>query len=148
MSDEARVELMEVEAPPEMSSKDRDLELEGLIQPVGENICFLRITKDDEMSEGGIIIPEQAREKSQEHEVVAVGTGTIDQNGNMIPISLRVGQRVILPRYCGTEIEIGKVAYQFAKEKDVLTIVHGKKALTVCAECSRAYVKKETVDNG
>ena len=71
------------------------------IKPLGERVLLKRI-EEDEQIRGGIIIPDSAKEKSQEAEVVALGTGKKDDNGKAVPFNVKKGDKVLLPQYGGT----------------------------------------------
>ena len=75
------------------------------IKPLGERVLLKRV-EEDEQIRGGIIIPDSAKEKSQEAEVVALGTGKKDDNGKTIPFNVKKGDKVLLPQYGGTTVKL------------------------------------------
>jgi chaperonin GroES len=79
--------------------------------------------KDGELKKGGIIIPDSAKEKPQEGKVIAVGKGKFDQNGKLIPMDVKVGDTVLMPKYGGTEVKIDDKEYQIMREEDILAII-------------------------
>lgn len=79
--------------------------------------------KDGELKKGGIIIPDSAKEKPQEGKVIAVGKGKFDQNGKLIPMDVKVGDTVLMPKYGGTEVKMGGVTYQIIREDDILAVI-------------------------
>ena len=79
--------------------------------------------EDKEISKGGIIIPDTAKEKPQEGKVVAVGTGKLDDDGKLIPFNVKKGDRVLMPKYGGTEVKIDEKEYQIVKEEDILAVI-------------------------
>jgi chaperonin GroES len=79
--------------------------------------------KQEEVEKGGIIIPDTAKEKPQEGKVIAVGTGARDDDGNVIPFNVKKGDRVLMPKYGGTEIKIEGKEYQIMREDDILGII-------------------------
>jgi chaperonin GroES len=72
---------------------------------------------------GGIIIPDTAKEKPQEAEVVAVGSGKLDDKGNRIPVDVKVGDRVLIGKYSGSEIKIDDEDYIILREDEILAVV-------------------------
>ena len=77
------------------------------------------------MRKGGIIIPDTAKEKPQQGKVIAVGTGKIDDNGKRIPFNVKKGDKVLMPKYGGTEIKLDGKEYQIMREEDILGILEG-----------------------
>lgn len=92
------------------------------IQPLGDRV-LVEPLKDGEVKKGGIIIPDTAKEKPQEGKVIAVGTGKLDDNGKVIPFNVKKGDRVLMPKYGGTEIKIDDKVYQIMREEDILGIL-------------------------
>ena len=88
------------------------------IKPLGERVLTKRI-EEDEQIRGGIIIPDTAKEKSQEAEVVALGTGKADDK----PFHVKVGDKVLLPTYGGSQVKIDGVEYTLINEEDILGVV-------------------------
>src|SRR6202140_5911317 len=77
---------------------------------------------------GGIIIPDTAREKPQQGKVVAVGPGGRDENGKLIPIDVKVGNRILFGKWSGTEVKIDGVEYLIMKESDIMGVLIGAEA--------------------
>lgn len=92
------------------------------VRPLYDKILVKR-TEEKEEAKGGIIIPDTAKEKSQEAEVVAVGQGRILKTGSKLPLEVKVGDRVVLAKYGGTEIKIDNTEYLILSEEDVLGIM-------------------------
>lgn len=92
------------------------------IKPLGERVILRRV-EEDEQIRGGIIIPDSAKEKSQEAEVVALGTGKKDDNGKTIPFNVKKGDKVLLPQYGGTTVKIDGIEYILVEEDSILGIV-------------------------
>jgi len=92
------------------------------IKPLGDRV-LVEAKKDDEMKKGGIIIPDTAKEKPQEAKVIAVGPGKRDDDGKLIPLNVKVGDRVLMPKYGGTEVKIDDREYQIVREDDILGII-------------------------
>jgi chaperonin GroES len=83
----------------------------------------IRRAEGDVKSKGGIIIPDTAKEKPQEGEVVAVGPGTRDQSGNLIPLDVKVGDLILFGKWSGTEVTIDGETLLIMKEADIMGIV-------------------------
>jgi chaperonin GroES len=92
------------------------------IKPLGDRVLVLP-KEEAEMKKGGIIIPDTAKEKPQEGEVVAVGAGKRDDGGKLIPMNVKKGDKVLMPKYGGTEVKINDKTYQLIREDDILAIV-------------------------
>ena len=90
--------------------------------PLHDRVLVRRIESED-VTKGGLIIPDSAKEKPQEGEVVAVGPGRIDDNGNRVPVDVAVGDRVIYSKYGGTEVKFGADEYLVLSARDVLAVV-------------------------
>jgi chaperonin GroES len=94
------------------------------IQPLSDRV-LVEPVKEEETKKGGIIIPDTAKEKPQQGKVIAVGTGKVDDNGKKIPFSVKVGDKILMPKYGGTEVKIGDHEYQIMREEDILGIIQG-----------------------
>lgn len=92
------------------------------IQPLSDRV-LVEPEKEDEVKKGGIIIPDTAKEKSQQGKVIAIGTGKLDDNGKKIPFNVKVGDKVLMPKYGGTEVKIDEKEYQIVREEDILGII-------------------------
>lgn len=92
------------------------------IKPLGERVLLKRI-EEDEQVRGGIIIPDSAKEKSQEAEVVALGTGKKDDNGNVVAFNVEVGDKVLLPQYGGTPVKVDGEEYILIDEDSILGVI-------------------------
>jgi len=89
------------------------------LHPLGDRVV-IRPTKKEDVSKGGIVLPDTAKEKPQEGEVVAVGPGKLSEEGNRIAMEVKVGDRVIYARYAGTEIKVDDEELIIARESDIL----------------------------
>lgn len=89
------------------------------IEPLGDRVVVKPIPRE-EMTKGGIILPDTAKEKPQEGEVLAVGPGRMTDDGRRIPLDVKVGERVIYAKYAGTEIKIEGEEYIILRESDIL----------------------------
>lgn len=92
------------------------------IRPINGNILVAR-EEGPKRTNGGLIIPESAKEKPQKGKVIAVGTGRRDGKGNCIPPRVKAGDKILFSKYAGTEIKIENVEHVFMKEDDILGIV-------------------------
>jgi chaperonin GroES len=96
-------------------------------RPLHDRILIKRI-EGKETVKGGIIIPETAKEKPQEGEVVAVGNGKMSEDGKVVPLDVKAGDRILFGKYSGSEIKIDNKEYLILKEEEVLGVVEGKAA--------------------
>jgi len=92
------------------------------IQPLGDRL-IIKAVEAKEIKKSGIIIPETAKEKPQEGEVMAVGRGKLNEEGKLIPMEVKTGDIVLYGKYSGTEIKINDEEYLIMREEDVLGIV-------------------------
>ena len=92
------------------------------IQPLGERVLVEPIA-ENEVVKDGIIIPDTAKEKPQEGKVVALGTGKLDEKGKKIPFNVKKGDKVLMPKYGGTEVKYGGKDYQIVREEDILAVI-------------------------
>jgi chaperonin GroES len=88
------------------------------IKPLGERV-LVEPVKAGEVEQGGIIIPDSAREKPQEGKVVALGTGKLDESGKVIPFNVKEGDLVLMPKYGGTEVKLNGKEYQIMREEGI-----------------------------
>jgi chaperonin GroES len=91
------------------------------ITPLGDRV-IIKPLEPKEVKKGGIIIPETAKEKPQEGEIVAAGKGRTE-DGKLIPMEVKVGDKVLYGKYSGTEIKINDEDYLIMKEEDILGII-------------------------
>lgn len=92
------------------------------LRPLHDYVLIKRV-EEQETVRGGIIIPDTAKEKPQEGEVIAVGTGKRLENGTLIPVELKEGDRVLFGKYSGTEIKLEGTDYLIVRESEVLGIL-------------------------
>lgn len=92
------------------------------IRPLHDRLIVKRLT-EEEKTKGGIIIPDTAKEKPQEAEVIAVGNGKILDDGKKIPLDVKVGDKILFSKYSGSEIKISGEEYLILREEDVQAIV-------------------------
>jgi len=89
------------------------------LQPLGDRVVVRPIDKE-EVSKGGIILPDTAKEKPQEGEVIAVGPGRLGDDGKRLAIDMKVGDRVIYAKYAGTEVEVDDEKLLIMHESDIM----------------------------
>ena len=96
-------------------------------RPLHDRVLVRRVTAEEKTA-GGIIIPDTAKEKPQEGEVVSVGAGTINDKGEIRPLDVKAGDRILFGKWSGTEIKLDGVEYLIMKESDIMGIVEGSAA--------------------
>ena len=96
------------------------------VRPLHDRILIKRI-EEKETVKGGIIIPDSAKEKPQEGEVIAVGNGKKTEEGKIIPLDVKAGDRILFGKYSGTEIKIDDQEYLILREDEVLGVLEAAK---------------------
>jgi chaperonin GroES len=96
-------------------------------RPLHDRVLVKRV-KEEEKTRGGIIIPETAQEKPQEGEVVAVGPGARDEDGEYIKPDVKIGDRILFGKWSGTEVKVDGEELLIMKESDILGVIETKKA--------------------
>ena len=96
-------------------------------KPLHDRVVIRRI-EGEEKTKGGIIIPDTAKEKPQEGEIIAVGPGGRDEACKLIPLDVKVGDRILFGKWSGTEVKIDGQEYLIMKESDVMGIIEGQAA--------------------
>jgi chaperonin GroES len=96
------------------------------IRPLHDRVLVKRIEQTEQVR-GGIIIPDTAKEKPQEAEVVAVGPGKIGDDGKRAPMDVKEGDRILMGKYSGSEIKIDDNDYVILREDEILAVVNGHK---------------------
>jgi len=92
------------------------------IKPLSDRV-LVKPLDEKEVSKGGIIIPDSAKEKPQEAEVVALGTGKRDEDGKLLAFTVKVGDKVLISKYGGTEVKVDGDSYLIMREDDILGII-------------------------
>jgi len=92
------------------------------IKPLGERIV-IKVLESEEKTKSGIVLPDTAKEKPQMGEVLAVGSGKTLENGEKVPLEVKVGDKVLFAKYAGTEVKLDGEEYMVLKESDVLAII-------------------------
>jgi chaperonin GroES len=98
-------------------------------RPLHDRVVVKRVDAE-EKTKGGIIIPDTAKEKPQEGEVISVGPGARDESGKLIPLDLKAGDRILFGKWSGTEIKLDGQDLLIMKESDVMGIVESEAAKT------------------
>jgi chaperonin GroES len=97
------------------------------IEPLADRVV-VRDVEQEEVLASGLVIPDTAKEKPQQGEVVAVGPGRRDEDGKLVPMDIKVGDIVLYAKYSGTEVKLDHVDYLVLSEKDVLAKIIAEKA--------------------
>ncbi len=92
------------------------------LKPLGDRV-IVKPKEAEEVTKGGIILPDTAKEKPQEGEVVAAGPGRVTDDGKKIAMELKVGDKILYGKYSGTEIKIDDVEYLIMRESDVYAVI-------------------------
>ena len=92
------------------------------LRPLSDRILVERV-EEDQKTKGGIIIPDTAKEKPAEGKVVATGNGRMGEDGKLLPMDVKVGDRVLFSKYGGTEVKIDGTDYLIMRQDDVLGVV-------------------------
>ncbi|MCS7180506.1 MAG: co-chaperone GroES [bacterium] len=95
------------------------------IRPLGDRVVVEPL-EAEEKTKGGIILPDTAKEKPQEGKVVAVGKGKVNEKGELVPMEVKVGDKVLYGKYSGTEVTVDEKQYIILREDDILAIVEEK----------------------
>jgi chaperonin GroES len=96
-------------------------------RPLHDRVVVRRIEQQDKTA-GGIIIPDTAKEKPMEGEIIAVGPGGRDENGKLVPIDVKPGDRILFGKWSGTEVKIGGEELLIMKETDIMGVIEGAAA--------------------
>ena len=94
-------------------------------RPLHDRVVVRRIESEDKTA-GGIIIPDTAKEKPQEGEIVAAGPGARDESGKLVPLDVKAGDRILFGKWSGTEVKIDGEELLIMKESDVMGIIEGR----------------------
>ena len=96
-------------------------------RPLHDRVVVRRV-ESEEKTAGGIIIPDTAKEKPQEGEVIAIGPGGRDEAGKLVPIDLKVSDRILFGKWSGTEVTLDGEELLIMKESDVMGVIEGRSA--------------------
>ena len=92
------------------------------IKPLSDHV-LVKPTEAEEVTSGGIVLPDTAQEKPQRGQVIAVGPGKLTDNGKLVPLEVKVGDDVIFSKYGGSEVTLGADEYKLLRESDILAVV-------------------------
>jgi chaperonin GroES len=92
------------------------------VKPLGDRILVRRV-EEEEVRRGGLIIPDTAKEKPQQAEVLAVGPGRVNDEGKRIPMDVKAGDRILMGKYAGTEVKLDGEECLILREDDVLAVI-------------------------
>ena len=95
-------------------------------RPLHDRVLVKRV-HSDEKTAGGIIIPDTAQEKPMEGEVVEIGSGARDENGKLVPLDVKKGDKILFSKWSGTEVKMSGEEYLIMKESDIMGIITGSK---------------------
>jgi chaperonin GroES len=93
------------------------------IRPLHDRVVVKRVEDEGEQVRGGIIIPDSAKEKPQEAEVVAVGPGKVQDDGNRSPMDVSIGDKILIGKYSGSEIKINDEDLVILREDEILAVI-------------------------
>ena len=96
-------------------------------RPLGDRVLVKRV-EEESKTKGGIIIPDSAKEKPQEGEVISVGPGAPDNNGKLVPTTVKAGDYVLFGKWSGTEVKLDGEELLIMKESDIMGVLEGRKA--------------------
>ena len=94
------------------------------IRPLQDRVIVQRV-QEEERTKGGIIIPDTAKEKPQEGKVIAVGKGKVGDDGKLIALDVKAGDRILFGKYSGTEVKLDGEDYLIMREDDILGVIEG-----------------------
>ncbi len=92
------------------------------LRPLSDRILVERV-EEDEKTKGGIIIPDTAKEKPAEGKIVATGNGRMGEDGKLLPMDVKVGDRILFSKYGGTDVKIDGIDYLILRQDDVLGVI-------------------------
>lgn len=96
--------------------------IETKLKPLGNRVLAKRLEAEIE-TKGGIILPDSAKKKQETAKVVALGTGKKDKSGNLIPFSVKVGDKILIDKYSGQEVTVDEEEYVIVQSDDIIAIV-------------------------
>ena len=96
-------------------------------RPLHDRVVVRRV-ESEEKTKGGIIIPDTAKEKPQEGEIIAVGSGARDEAGKLVPLDVKTGDRILFGKWSGTEVKLNGEDLLIMKESDIMGIIEGQPA--------------------
>ena len=97
--------------------------IDGKVRPLGDRVVVKPIERE-EVTKSGIVLPDTAKEKPQEGEVLAIGPGRVNDDGKRLPMDVKAGDRVLFAKYAGTELKLDDEELLILSEKDILAVVN------------------------
>ncbi len=107
---------------PKLTTMAKTTKSKQSVRPLADRVLLQRFEEAEEIK-GGIIIPDSAKEKPQEAKVIALGTGALDKDGKKIPFSVKVGDKVLVGKYAGTEVKLDEEIYLLMREEEILAVI-------------------------
>ena len=95
------------------------------IRPLQDRVIVKRLDEEDEKTKGGIIIPDTAKEKPQQGKVVAVGKGKMNDDGKVMPLDVKVGDKILFGKYAGSDVKLDGEEHLIMREDDILGVLEG-----------------------
>jgi chaperonin GroES len=92
------------------------------LRPLGNRVLVRRLEQEEKLK-GGIFLPDTAKKKQEQAEVIAVGTGKKDKSGNLIPLSIKIGDIILMEKYSGQEVTLNDVEYNIVRADDIIAII-------------------------
>jgi chaperonin GroES len=99
------------------------------VRPLRDRVLLERVVDEAEQKVGGIIIPDTAKEKPQQGKVIAVGSGRVNDKGDVLPLDVKAGDTVLFGKYSGSEIKVDGKEYLIVREDEILGVVEGVREL-------------------
>jgi chaperonin GroES len=93
------------------------------IRPLQDRVMVKRLENGVEKTKGGIIIPDTAKEKSEQGKIIAVGKGKVNDDGKLMPVGVKVGDTILFGKYSGSEVELDGEEHLIMREEDILGVV-------------------------
>lgn len=111
-------QTQELKKPQKNESSDQKQSL----RPLGNRVLVRRLEQEEKLK-GGILLPDTAKKKQERAEVIAIGTGKKDKNGQLIPIPVKVGDVILMEKYSGQEVTLNNEEYSILRSDDIIAIV-------------------------
>jgi chaperonin GroES len=93
-----------------------------MLKPLGNRVVAKRL-EEEQIARGGIILPESAKKKQESAEVIAIGTGKVNDNGTVVPMPVKVGDKILMDKYSSQEVTIDDVEYIIVKADDIIAVI-------------------------
>jgi chaperonin GroES len=94
-----------------------------MIRPLGSRVLAKRLEQKEEIKKGGIILPDSAKTKQESAQVVAVGPGIETKNGQIVPVPVQIGDRILIDKYSGQEISLDDQEFVIVRSEDIIAII-------------------------